>query len=285
MINVVIPVDFERSVFWCLKHIFRIAKSRTSKCQFFLSINTRKKISYKVLKGLFGIINKNINFIECSYSGPVNRSKLRNFALERVSNRVLLMDLDLKIPDEKVIKWLEEENPNFAMFACLYENQKSENINPKTVRELRKKYSHIAIPSSVVYINKINIRFDESYIGHGYEDFDFIIRHLLSVKLIEPTSDLLKDETYESIFQLSGFRLVLTKFAIETLVKGFIFEHIHHKKGDKNKYKKERIRNAAIFREKFTYLEQFPKQSDCIFDIIERFGIDLHSKVGKLLLI
>lgn len=285
MINVVIPIDFERSVLWCLRHIFRIAKDRTAKCNFFFAINTRKKIDFKILEILIRTINKNINFIECSYSGPVNRARLRNIALERISDRILLMDLDLKIPNAKIIEWLETENPDFAMFACLYESKESKVIHSDTLKELRKIYSHIAIPSSVVYIRKNKIRFDETYKGHGYEDFDFIIRHLLDVKLIEPTSNLLIDETYESIFQLKGFRLILAKFAIETLGKGFFFEHIYHKKGDRIKYKNERIRNAQLFHNKFSHLTQCPVCGVTIFELIKESNLDLNSKIGRLLLI
>lgn len=285
MINIVIPVDFERSTLWCLRHIFRISRCTNKKCQFFLPINTRKRISYKLLEILFKKLNKNINFIDCQYSGPVNKSKLRNFALKRIKNNILLMDLDLKIPDERIIEWLEMENPQFAMFACLYERKKSKRGKINTIKDLRNSYSHIAIPSSVVYIQNNKIEFDERYTGHGYEDFDFIIRYLLSVNLIKPTADLLIDQTYESVFQLSGFRLVLAKFAIQTLVKGYCFEHMYHKKGDKNKYLTDRMRNAAIFNEKFSYLAKFPSHSENIFEIIENLEINLYSKAGKLLLI
>lgn len=286
MINIIVPADLKRSIFWGIKNILRVANFKRQDINIYISLNTRLPILFSIIKIVIERLNNRVKVLECRYSGGVNRSKLRNCALEVVDENILLMDLDLCLPKKEIIDWLNDSKPKFAMFACLYERKdKKKKYFSASIKSMRSVYSHIAIPSSIVFIRKNTLKFDELFIGHGYEDFDFIIRTLLKNRLIAPTSDLLIDQPYESVMQISGLRLVLAEFALETLKEGYIFEHIYHKKGDRKIYKDERMRNFNIYKTKFKHLNAYPSYKKNIFNLIEDKHIKINEFPGAYLLL
>lgn len=252
MIDIIIPVDYARSSFQLLKNIYSISQIKDDDINLLFAINTRGKFLVKFLTEL--VIGDRGKVIYENYSGKVNRSKLRNKALEHsTSEFVFLCDVDLVLGQDLLNKIKKEiKKTDFLMVPCLYRRKKFENIDLKTstLNKIRKNYSHIAIPSSVIVYKKNGIRFDENFIGHGYEDFDFIIRLLKSINRIHITEEYLIDSTYEMAILAQGFREKLGRFCIESLTKEIIIEHRYHKRGNTSEYRDERQRNAKIFHKK-----------------------------------
>ncbi|BBF23569.1 hypothetical protein [Sutterella megalosphaeroides] len=248
MLNIIVPVDFHRGVLYALRHMFRLMKLQNENVVVKFAVNPRSNL---ILRWILNRFDKG-NIIICKYSGGVNRSKLRNYALREVEGKVLLCDLDVILPKEIIDRCLRSKREDFLMFPCVYCRFGAQNKNLKTkrIRELRKSYTHIAIPSSIICFQKNEILFDEGYVGHGYEDFDFIIRYLVSVNKYKITDEDLLDETYDSAILAQGFRAKLAVFAIDQLRNGLIARHIYHRKGKKSDYKEERNRNARRFRVK-----------------------------------
>lgn len=248
MLNIIVPVDFHRGALYALRHMFRLIKLQNENVAIKFAVNPRSNL---ILRWVLNLFDKR-NIVICRYSGSVNRSKLRNAALREVEGKVLLCDLDVILP-QKIIDCCLQSNPEeFLMFPCVYcrLGAHKKKIKTKKIKELRKKYTHIAIPSSIVCFQKNGVLFDEEYVGHGYEDFDFIISYLVSVNKYEVTDEDLSDETYESAILAQGFRAKLAEFAMDQLKNGLIASHIYHRKGKTSNYKEERNRNARYFRTK-----------------------------------
>lgn len=251
MLKVVVPVDFSRNQLIIMKNITRLIRELSNISELYFVINARGKILPRILRNQL----RNANVIKCDYTGPVNRAKLRNIALTKIQGKVFLCDIDLVVTKE-ILDYAEKilESDTFVMFPCLYrqKNGISKNSSGSTLKQLRKVYTHLAIPSSVVGFINNGIKFDENFVGHGYEDFDFIIRYLISTNKYNLTKEDLLDESYEVPALVRGFRLKLAHFALETLKNGLIAEHIYHKR--ETGYSIERERNRSYFLKKISEL-------------------------------
>ena len=255
MLNIIVPLDllrFEVRTFW---HLDRFNKMVREDVNVLIGLNTRGRFSIQILRLLF----KNIVFVQCEYSGSVNRAKLRNRVLKQVQGKVLLCDIDVVLTPE-ILKHTKNalNYQSFVMFSCLYRKRFFRDIDLKNsnLRTIRKSYKHLAIPSSVIGLQYNKILFDERFVGHGYEDFDFMIRYLISKDLYEIDELDFYDETYEVPFLAKGFRKKLAMFALETLEQGLIAQHIAHSVGNRYEYKKERELNSVLFANKLIELSR-----------------------------
>ena len=208
---------------------------------------------------------KNITFVHVlSKSNNVNNSLLRNRASEMCMTRYMIfMDIDIWI-DYDIIKYMYYDciDNKFSIIPVLYLSRKGTKVffKNKNIHIMIDKYfewncnlfMHIAIPSSFMCIEKkafyaIN-GFDEIYDGHGYEDFDFILRLInYYIPIIEYVSYV--DKTYRAPLLSEGFRADIAKFCLDNLLNKHIGIHLFHKKS--RNYSISRKKNAEIFNNKF----------------------------------
>ena len=195
-------------------------------------------------------------------SNDVNNSKLRNAGIRRAKTNLLMFcDIDLIISDELINVGVEYAlRDKYATFPCIYLNK----IGSVKIRKRQLKfpltkslYQHVAIPSSVIFMEKtIAMKvggFDEGYQGHGYEDFDFMIRVLLELKRLTLSTLDLYDEAYYRPILSKGFRAALIVDYINHLCPGhenIVAFHLYHKK-NRHSYESERKRNRMRFSSKF----------------------------------
>lgn len=284
-IDVLVPIDFERSIFQLLWHMRRISRETSEAgLRIVFSINNRGLIPITAIRRF--VNSENAVFVEEKYTGNVNRSRLRNRGLKACGEKVFLSDVDITY-EKTLLDWIKQQsNREFLMIPCLYQAKYSKNIDLRiaTLRQLRRNFSHIAIPSSLILINNGVTEFDENFIGHGYEDFDFIIQYLLKSRLIRKDEITIKNDIYESFLQVDGLRLVLSRFAIDAIKDGRFAKHIHHKRGNLKKYKTERSNNLKYFQRKYdSFSDEALKKGP--YELLIDKAIDIGKFPGKLLLI
>lgn len=237
----------------------------------------------KIYKNKF----KNIKIVSVqNNTSKINNSILRNRASEKVDTKyILYSDIDLYF-DADIITYILKEctEKNFSIIPCLYLSKKGTKFfNKYKNRKMiinqwllwKVEYiKHLAIPSSFMCIEKnvFNIinGFDEKYEGHGYEDFDFMIRVISYYKCINFNNRSLIDKTYISPLFAEGFRADISIFCMKSLLNKIIVIHLYHKK-NKKIYKIDRNNNRLIFLTKLKKIiyEQKLEQELNIVNIID----------------
>jgi predicted glycosyltransferase involved in capsule biosynthesis len=197
----------------------------------------------------------------------VELARLRNMAMQEVDEEiVLLLDVDI-YPDLDLFRSLTgavNAGDHISMAPCIYLSSVGNNLlrTPEDVKRvvdnaLVNPYNsimHWALPSSVMSFRRSDYwaigGFHEEYRGHGYEDFDFMLRFAISKGLIKPSDDLLIDCVYRAPLLASGFRAELGRLCIPNLFDGKIAIHLHHGNYKNSSYRKRRVKNAEIFKQR-----------------------------------
>lgn len=198
-------------------------------------------------------------------------AKLRNVAMQVVDeNIILLVDVDI-FPHLQLFRFLAkalEAGTPLAIAPCIYlspaGNRALEHaaglarIAESLLGFSQELVLHCALPSSVMAFSRSDYwtigGFHESYLGHGYEDFDFMLRLALHAGLIAPSGDLLIDRSYRAPLLSTGFRAVLGRLCLTNLLDGNIAFHLHHEKDPYSSYQVRRSANAEIFQKRIREL-------------------------------
>jgi len=201
------------------------------------------------------------------YKGNVNSSILRNRAVEITkTEKICLLDIDIWPDISLILKYSELLSKNsqpFYIIPCLYLTKRGSRLLIKDLiskKQLiakyfsysRKEFLHIASPSSITIMNKTDFclinGFNEEYKGHGYEDFDFLIRLAKLHKKLEVYDDFIISNKARSPLFATGFRRALGMLSLVPLFEKDIAIHIYHGRGDLDKYKKSRNENLELFK-------------------------------------
>jgi predicted glycosyltransferase involved in capsule biosynthesis len=203
---------------------------------------------------------------------PSNLSNLRNEAARAMSGDiVLLLDIDI-FPDIALFRYMEKrvssDNLGICMVPCAYLSEEGSVFilkggNSRTIVEQFYDFRttfimHWACPSSITAFRSEDYwnigGFFEGYKGHGYEDFDFILRLALYKLLIPRGGYLLIDKIYRAPGFSVGFRSVLAKFCIENIFDSKVAFHLFHRKDYKDIYYLKRTNNRTLFLNRFQSL-------------------------------
>lgn len=266
-LSIVVPIDLHRrtrDIYKRIKHYVHIFSDSNIKVIF--GCNSEPRPWINKVKNL---IAPHANFELCLVNADASSlAKLRNTALAAVKTKfVLFLDIDIW-PDLDIIHQAYERvanNPTqLGMFPCLYLSKNgSKKVCKWSTSDFIHSYydfrrdliQHLAFPSSIVLTDMASVRyimgFDEAYVGHGYEDFDFMLRLFQHKKLIKYTQDILIDEPYLAPLMSTGLRALLAKPYLESLLSPFYFLHIFHAKDKEEHYYQCREINKNYFKNKF----------------------------------
>lgn len=219
-----------------------------------------------------------------------NLSLLRNSGFTLVETPLMaLLDIDI-YPEIELLHGLLhlmlKENSRCMMAPCLYLSEKGSKELQRTANcmELWNKYlnfhasqfMHIAMPSSVILLHTDDYSkiggFDEAYQGHGFEDFDFMIRLWSANGWCETTElDVATNEPYRAAMLGYGFRGKLAKLSLQALTHDVIAMHLYHPAEKKEKYYQSRVSNFEIFKQKMNAFAYF-KGVEGIYQVAENIG-------------
>lgn len=240
------------------------------------------KISYSIFNRY-----DNIKIANCLSKNNISNSILRNAAIDIAdTDKLILSDIDI-YPNIILYNELYQQSiSGFSMAPVLYLSSLgtkkflSTHDTPDAISWWKNfqqnKIMHLAIPSSLVCISRndsLHIGgFDEKFYGHGYEDFDFLIRLCSYLKILDPLrTNFFIDQTYHAPILSQGFRRELAHFALKNCLTGHIGIHLYHKKA--HNYKSSREINKKYFANKFHSIYHFSQNItyDYNYDLIAYF--------------
>jgi len=207
----------------------------------------------------------NAKIVSTPVTGPVNTAQLRNKAYEAVTREYLvLLDADIW-PDYRLFLKYQQKIISgaieFSFIPCMYlspfgSKQLIKNKSPETLIKQyfsfsRKQFLHLANPSSITVMRSKNFAeaggFDEEFQGHGYEDFDFMLRLANLHGEIQKCGNMLDTSTARSPLFPSGFRRALGRLCLPALLDKDMAFHLHHDSSRKNAYYAARVDNLERF--------------------------------------
>lgn len=263
MLTAIIPIDLKRRPIDLIdKAILLASKAQENNVKVIFGHNDRNsKYDKLLIKKINKLSSSTIISIECQ-SEDINTSKLRNIACKNVNTDfIMLLDVDIFPDFELFKKYLDRiiKNENyFYIIPCLYLTKygtklligKKESINSlknKYFNFSRKEFLHMASPSSITIMKKHDYElaggFDESFTGHGYEDFDFLIRLGSIYKSIDTPADFLLDKPSRSPLFAVGFRRYIGELCLDILLEKDMAFHLYHEKDNNEKYYQARLEN------------------------------------------
>ena len=264
MYSVIIPIDLSRRPYQVLSRLFRIISVAPNEIEIVIAHNYRGSMADWFLRFF---LKKKINVrltSERFYTGGLNMSLLRNRAVDiSTKDIVLLLDVDIVFDEElfcRAYKLVLNKKTPLVMLPCLYLTKKGNKLAKKNDRKelyryylgyRRDLFQHIASPSSVMMFYKEDYysvgQFDENFVGHGYEDFDFMMRFSYYHDLIKTSKEWLIDKPYRSCVLSEGFRKHLGAISLPFFFDEMVVFHLYHKKSVSDKYYLSRKRNQKIF--------------------------------------
>lgn len=292
MYNIVIPVDFkyrEEDIFNKLLKFIKILKNTKIKLIFVCA--KRNKIQEKKLSNVVKNIKNFFLFFNLETRNYVELAKLRNIGVIKCTDdTIIFCDADI-FPDIKLFNYLASrvKNDNFSILPTLYLKKEIFPSNKKKIFFQKNYIQHIAIPSFVMSFKRKDFfrigGLHEGYHGHGYEDFEFLIKLSFLYKKIKNTHDLLVDKTYKNALFAEGFRAHLGKLCINNLLNNKIAHHIYHKKNRFNFYYLRRYFNKFLFKIRMkAYLSRYKKLKtyNCKYPIYKEIFLSNKKKFKHL---
>lgn len=272
--TIVTTVDLRNRPFNIIKRMdnfFKVLHHNNLSCV--VGYGKYNKIFDKIAYYIFNKYN-NIRVVDCDLKVETSNSILRNAAIKIVNTeKLIISDIDI-YPDINLYKILFLQcNKGISMAPVLYLSKQgtqkfltSHDINEAFYWWKKFNFSHIlhlAIPSSLVCVNtrdclQIN-GFDEQFRGHGYEDFDFLIRLCSYLKILDLKKiDFFVDEPYKCPIFSRGFRNELAHLALKNCLIGKIGIHLFHDKI--YNYKISREQNRKKFYNKYKKISRFSNE-------------------------
>lgn len=266
-VTTIVPLDLSQRPWDILLKAVRLARAaERANVTLIFGHNDHNKTSDKLFKRIIQKFKTTVIVSGLFYTEGVNSSLLRNKAFSEVkTDYLLLLDVDIW-PDfsliEKYVQKVKNNEKPFYMVPCLYLTKRgskdlvSSKILPSELKKRffsfsRKEFLHLASPSSVIIMKKTDYEtlngFNTDFVGHGYEDFDFMMRLAHHHNYLIPAADLLLDKTARAPLFAVGFRRYLGEQCLDLLLEKDIVFHLHHAKPKESKYHAARPSNYQLF--------------------------------------
>lgn len=222
-----------------------------------------------------------------SQKNAFSQGACRNLGVKFAKNEVIMvLDVDYHLSKANLKKLLEliklkdiKNSPNALILPpCLFLNQKANEILATKSEEgldillqndlISGKNDFVkffAVAAGAFVMNKSKFLelggYDESFVGHGYEDFDLLARILLHTQQFEKMPKaLLYDSRNWDFNEFKGFRALFSLLGYECAFYGIYLYHLWHEEPNQNGYFDNKDKNHKLFFEKLNlYLQNIPK--------------------------
>ncbi|MBX0418851.1 capsular biosynthesis protein [Campylobacter coli] len=284
--SVIIPIDLDLRPFDMLKKVKSILKRSSDEVEIVFGHNDRGSIFDKYLKRITK--KNNVKLVSGKfYTRLICQSLLRNRAVEQCSSEfIYLMDVDClfdeELSDGCINDIKSDKNPLIILF-CLYLSKKgSREVFKHTREEMFDKYIafrkdlylHLASPSASIFMKKTDYfavgGFDEEFMGHGGEDFEFMIKLALYKNVIKPTKDLMLNKFYKAPLLSEGFRKYLAFNGLPYFFDKKIVFHLHHRRNKLFGYFKQYHKNSNLLQEKIKLDSSLEENEESLIEFYEQ---------------
>ena len=274
-ITVITTLDLSQRPIQLILRLIRLKRNIKNNAEVLIIHADRNNLYDKIVKKIF---KGDKGFISIEFKGEtICNSLLRNIGSKNIKTEYLIFcDIDV-FPDLILFNSLYKKAiiNGISVAPCLYLNKKGTRkfLKSGNIYKIINSYfmgdttliQHLAIPSSVICISiklfNLLHGFDEKYIGHGYEDFDFLTK-IYIYKKFKLNTDFFIDRTYISPLFSIGFRAELGKLCIDNLIEKNIAIHLYHKKRRESIYYKLRAVNAKYYFQKNKNLHLLHKKNN-----------------------
>ncbi|MDN7142942.1 capsular biosynthesis protein [Pseudomonas sp. JQ170] len=286
-LTTIIPVDLGFRALDILRKTINICKTNEKLGgSVVIGLADRRTLIDKIFISLARQFKRTI-VVNVPTTGAVNTALLRNRAFEKAATEFLLI-LDADIwPDfelfNKYQRNIELGLAPFYFIPCMYlsaygskallRDGDPEGMTEKYFNFSRKEFVHLANPSSITIMRSIDFinagSFNEAFEGHGYEDFDFMLRLAVHYNVLTPCGKLLDTCNARSPLFPSGFRRALGRLCLPTLLEKDMAFHLFHPTPKNKSYHASRRSNLEIFKSLHGHLESsLPESRTLIEDFI-----------------
>lgn len=267
MLTVIIPIDLQFRAIDILKKCDKLLKSvRNIDIELIFGHNNRgSRSDIKFLK-LINASPKSKVVTDKFYENTVNTSILRNRAISLARTEyICLLDIDIWPDIELLEKYklrIKQNLEPFYILPCLYltklgtkllseQNISKEILLARYYSFSRKEFLHLASPSSITIMRRLDYKklngFNEKYSGHGFEDFDFLIRLGLLHNKLMPRKDFTSFNHARSPLFAIGFKRYIGELCLDQLIEKDLAFHLYHHKDPYNNYYASRTKNFNLF--------------------------------------
>lgn len=280
-LSIIIPLDFSRRPVDLLKRaIYLIKHFKPFKVELVFSISNRGGlIEKKLCQKLLSHPNTVLVYDDIIEKTLPPLARLRNIGAAKATRSFLLfLDVDVLVDPNILIKTFEKINkekfPYIAIPVIYLSRKGSKCATTATSKALswylsfdKKMVDGIAINSSLImisrdYFHELN-GFHDTYTGHGYEDFDFLLRALnISTTENLVSENFFIDRTSSSPAQAWGFRSFLAKYSLPIFLDNIFAVHLHHDRCRGDGYYEHRLHNFEHFKNRLVSYFQIPKSID-----------------------
>lgn len=266
-LSIIVPLDLSQRPLDILRKAVRMSDAaERARVPLVFSLNDQNSRNDRRLKKSLQHNSYTTLLAEKHYTGSVNPALLRNRAFEVIDTELIaLLDVDIW-PDfsllDKYRSLITAGHAAFYFLPCMYLTAKGSKdlckgiTTPALLREKyfsfsRKEFLHLANPSSVTVMKSADYaaigQFNESYNGHGYEDFDFMMRLAQHYGALQPCKEMMLNTSARSPLFTSGFRRALGRLSLDALLdKDFVF-HLYHERPNVVAHKEKRESNYSRF--------------------------------------
>ncbi|MEH6417547.1 MULTISPECIES: galactosyltransferase-related protein [Pseudomonas] len=266
-ISIIVPLDLSQRPLDILRKAMRMSEAaERNRVALIFALNDQNSAYDRRLKNASKDFKHVTLIADKHYAGAVNPALLRNRAYDAVDTKFLaLLDVDIWpdfSPLEKYKCMIEDGSAPFYFLPCMYLTAKGSKdlCRGKTTPALlkdkyfsfsRKEFLHLANPSSVTIMKSEDYlkvgKFNESYNGHGFEDFDFMMRLAKHHRKLRPCKEMMLNKSARSPLFTSGFRRALGRLSLDALInKDFVF-HLYHERPSVIAHKEKREENFSRF--------------------------------------
>lgn len=203
-------------------------------------------------------------------------------SLKARADVLLFMDIDCFISSqnfEKILalislREIAKKKDEFFLLPCIYLSKEASEFLKDINSDLWDIYTqdamlkndetlvlNLALASSLLVMNKQKFLelngYSDEYIGHGYEDFDFLTRLIISTcKFEKMPKNLVYDARNWNFTSFEGFRALFSLFGYESMYLGLYALHFYHEAINQDSYLDNRDKNHKIF---FNKLKEYEK--------------------------
>lgn len=295
--SVIVPIDLALRPFDILRKVKSILQRSSEEVEIVFGHNDRGGIFDKYLKKITQ--KSNVRLISGKfYTRLICQSLLRNRAVEQCSSEfIYLMDADCLFDEElsdSCINDIKNNKIPFIILSCLYLSRKgSREIFKYTREEMFDKYIafrkdlylHLASPSANIFMKKTDYfsigGFDEEFMGHGGEDFEFMIKLALYKNVIKPTKDLMLNKFYKAPLLSEGFRKYLSFSGLPYFFDKKIVFHLHHNRSKLRGYFKQYRKNSNLLQEKIKLNSNLDESGESLIEFYEQLCKKYNVSIDK----
>ncbi|EAH8412095.1 glycosyltransferase, partial [Campylobacter jejuni] len=182
--------------------------------------------------------------------------------LEKILNLIKIKNISQNINEILVLPviYLNQEGSKYIYYQK--QNLWDDIIKDDLISGKRKFISFFSLVSSSIIVNKYKFLElggnNEEFIGHSYEDFDFLARLLHSVAKFEKIPKAIcYDEKSWNLNNFKGFRAWFSLLGYEMSFHGIYIYHFYHEEPNQNNYMSYRHRNRKIFYKNLANLKNY----------------------------